>query len=63
MVLHIDDDTYEWFAALSAELKSRGDSMGDFDALIAAITMTNGAAIVSKDNHFGRIPGLRVISY
>ena len=63
VVLHIDDDTYEWFAALSAELKSRGDSMGDFDALIAAITMTNGAAIVSKDNHFGRIPGLRVISY
>src|SRR5271157_1188182 len=33
VVLHIDDDTYEWFAAISAELKSRGDSIGDFDAL------------------------------
>ena len=63
MVLHIDYDAYELFAALSAKLKSRGDSIGDFDALIAAITMTNGAAIVSRDNHFRRIPGLRVISY
>ena len=63
MVLHIDEDTYEWFAALSAELKSGGESISDFDELIAAITMTNGAAIVSKDSHFKRIPGLSVISY
>ncbi len=63
VVLQINDDTYEWFAALSAELKSRGESTNDFDELIAAITMTNGAAIVSNDSHFKRIPGLRVISY
>ena len=63
VVLHINDDTYDWFAALSAELKSRGESINDFDELIAAITMTNGAAIVSNDSHFKRIPGLRVISY
>jgi tRNA(fMet)-specific endonuclease VapC len=63
VILHINDDTYELFAALSAELTSRGESINNFDELIAAITMTNGAAIVSKDNHFKRIPGLRVISY
>lgn len=63
VVLHIDDDTHECFAALSAELKSRGESIGDFDELIAAITMTNDAAIVSKDNHFKRIPGLSIVSY
>ena len=63
VVLDINEDTYEWFAALSAELKSGGESISDFDELIAAITMTNGAAIVSKDNHFKRIPGLSVISY
>lgn len=63
VVLHIDDDTYECFAALSAELKSRGEPISDFDELIAAITMTNGAAVVSTDNHFKRIPGLRLISY
>lgn len=63
VVLPINDDTYEWFAALSAELRSRGESINDFDELIAAITMTHGAAIASNDNHFKRIPGLRVISY
>jgi predicted nucleic acid-binding protein len=63
VVLGIDEDIYELFAALSAELKSRGESINDFDELIAAITMTNEAAIVSNDNHFKRIPGLRVISY
>ncbi len=63
VILRINDDTYECFAALSAILKSRGESISDFDELIAAITITNGAAIVSRDNHFGRVPGLRVISY
>lgn len=63
VVLPIKDDTYEVFAALSAELKSRGESINDFDCLIAAITMTNGASIVSNDSHFKRIPGLAVISY
>ncbi len=63
VVLPINDDTYEWFAGLSAELKSRGESINDFDELIAAITIANGAAIVSRDGHFRRIPGLNVISY
>jgi predicted nucleic acid-binding protein len=63
VILHINDDTYELFAALSAELKSRGESINDFDELIASIAMTNGAAIVSNDSHFKRIPGLSVISY
>ncbi|HUS75762.1 MAG TPA: type II toxin-antitoxin system VapC family toxin [Methanothrix sp.] len=63
VVLPLNDDTYEWFAALSAKLRSRGESINDFDELIAAITMTNGASIVSNDSHFRRIPGLEVISY
>jgi predicted nucleic acid-binding protein len=63
VVLPISDETYECFAALSAELRSRGESINDFDELIAAIAMTNGASIVSNDNHFMRIPGLKVISY
>jgi predicted nucleic acid-binding protein len=63
VILPINEDAYEWFAALSAKLRSRGESINDFDELIAAITMTNGAAIVSNDSHFKRIPGLEVISY
>ena len=63
VVLAINEDAYEWFAALSASLRARGESINDFDELIAAITMTNGAAIVSNDSHSMRIPGLEVISY
>jgi predicted nucleic acid-binding protein len=63
VVLPINDDTYEWFAALSAELKSRGESINHFDELIVAISMTNVAEVVSSDSHFKRIPGLGVVSY
>ncbi len=63
VILCVDEDTYECFAALSAQLRSRGESINDFDELIAAIAMTNGAAIVTRDEHFQHIPGLRVISY
>jgi len=63
VVLPINEEAYEWFAALSASLRARGESINDFDDLIAAITMTNGAAIVSNDSHFMRIPGLEVILY
>ena len=62
-ILPINNDVYELFGSLSAELRSRGESINDFDELIAAITMTNEAAIVSNDAHFKRIPGLKVISY
>jgi predicted nucleic acid-binding protein len=51
MVLNINEDTYEWFAALSAELKSGGESISYIDELIAAIIMINRAAIVSRDTH------------
>ena len=63
VVLPINEEAYEWFAALSASLRSRGESINDFDELIAAITMTNGASIVSNDSLFMRIPGMEVISY
>jgi len=63
VILEMNEDVYEMFGALSAILRTRKDPIGDFDELIACITMANGAAIVSRDNHFKRVPGLRAISY
>jgi tRNA(fMet)-specific endonuclease VapC len=63
VVLSIYEDVFEMFGALSADLRSRKQSIGDFDELIACIAMVNGAAIISSDNHFKRVPGLKVISY
>lgn len=48
------------FGALSADIGSRRKAIGDFDEMIACIAIANGAAIVSRDAHFKRIPGLKV---
>ncbi len=62
VILNIDEDAYEMFGELSAELKRRGETIGDFDELIASIALASGAAIVSGDGHFRRVPGLKAIS-
>ena len=62
IILPIDDDVYDVFGELSAELKYMGGTIGDFDELIASIALINGAAIVTVDCHFQRIPGLEVVS-
>jgi len=38
VVLAINEDAYELSAALSASLRSRGESISDFEELIAAVT-------------------------
>jgi predicted nucleic acid-binding protein len=61
-ILNINDDAYEMFGELSAELRWRGEAIGDFDELIASIALTHEAALVSTDSHFQRVPGLTVIT-
>ena len=62
VILSIDEDVHNMFGELSAELKRRGEAIGDFDELIASIALANGAAIVSRDGHFQRVPGLKTVS-
>jgi len=62
VILNIDEDAYEMFGELSAELKRRGEAIGDFDELIASIALANEAAIVSGDGRFRRVPGLKAVS-
>jgi tRNA(fMet)-specific endonuclease VapC len=61
VILKIDEDVYYMFGELSSELRRRGESIGDFDELIAAIALNQEAAIVSTDGHFLSVPGLKVI--
>ncbi len=63
LILPIDEDTYEMFGELAAMLRQRGNAIGDFDELIASIALIQGAALVSRDSHFERVPGLKVISF
>jgi tRNA(fMet)-specific endonuclease VapC len=62
VILNIDEDTYEMFGELSAELRRRGDAIGDFDELIASIALTHEAALVSTDSHFQHVSGLTIIT-
>jgi len=55
----------EQSAKISAELYSKlrqtGQIIDDIDLLIAGIAIENGMTLVTNnENHFGRIPGLRI---
>jgi tRNA(fMet)-specific endonuclease VapC len=62
VILSMDEDVYDVFGELSAELRRKGEAIGDFDGLIASIALANGSAIVSGDGHFQRVPGLKAVS-
>jgi tRNA(fMet)-specific endonuclease VapC len=62
VILDINEDVYEMFGELSAELKRRGEAIGDFDELIASIALNHEAALVSTNSHFQHVPGLTVIT-
>jgi hypothetical protein len=63
LVLDLNEDAYEIFGAVSALLRAAGGPVGDMDEAIAAIALAYGAAIVSRDQHFQRVPGLKVVGY
>lgn len=63
LVIGLNEDAYEIFGALSALLRSQGMAVGDLDEAIAAISLAYGAGVLSRDQHFKRVPGLRVIGY
>lgn len=63
LVLDLNEDVYEIFGALSAWLRSSGRPVGDLDEAIAAIALAYGACVVSRDQHFLQLPGLKVVDY
>ncbi len=63
LVLDLNEDVYEIFGAISSPLRTAGGPVGDLDEAIAAIALAYGASIVSRDLHFQRIPGLKIVEY
>lgn len=61
--LPVDESVSEAFGAYSASLVQKGTYMGDFEVLIAVITLCHDGILITRDRHFSRIPGLQVISY
>jgi len=46
--------------AIYVELKQRGELLPDADILIAAVAQVHDLVVVTDDNHFNRISGLRL---
>ena len=52
------------YGRLLAQLERAGARIGVMDLLIGAAALVEGAALVTRNvREFGRIPGLRVVSY
>jgi tRNA(fMet)-specific endonuclease VapC len=51
-------------ADIWADLKQRGQLIGEIDVLIAGVALSEGLAVVSHNTrHFGRLAGLTVIDW
>jgi predicted nucleic acid-binding protein len=63
-ILDFDDRSARMFGALTAYLQKRGRPAGDMDVLTAAVAMTHGHDLVTRNaGHFAAIPGLTVFEY
>jgi len=62
-LLPVDETVYEAYGRIAAGLCINGNPIGDFDEVIAAITLCNDGEIVTRDRHFEKIPELAVIGY
>ncbi len=61
--LPLDLNSAKEAGEIEADLIKKGLSIGTEDIMIAAIAKVNGEKLVTRDQHFARIPGLRVLKY
>ncbi|MGD0203520.1 MAG: type II toxin-antitoxin system VapC family toxin [Candidatus Bathyarchaeia archaeon] len=60
-ILDLSPEACAEAAGIYCELKNAGKLISEFDILIAAIAKTNGEPILTHDQHFKAIQGLRLI--
>jgi len=60
-ILEFDEASGRAYGQIQATLRRTGRPAGDMDALIAAVAMTNGQTLFTRnDRHFRGIPGLAI---
>ena len=59
-ILGLDEVTAETFATLRFDLRRRGELIPDHDLWIAATAQRHNLTLISRDQHFSRIPDLRL---
>jgi predicted nucleic acid-binding protein len=62
-VLEVDEETAIWYAGLRAQLKEAGTPISSNDAWIAALCRQHALPLLSRDQHFDLIKGLRRLDW
>ena len=62
-VLELSLGATEEAARIYKELRTKGKMVGEFDVLIAGIVKFNDEALVTRDEHFKAIRGIKLITW
>ena len=62
-ILELDEECAKESGVIESELARRGLPIQSTDVMIAGIAKTHHEKLVTRDAHFARIPGLRVLKY
>ncbi len=60
-VYQLDDETVKASSLIFKELKKNGKLIPEPDILIAGVAIAKGETLVSRDDHFNSVPGLKFI--
>jgi tRNA(fMet)-specific endonuclease VapC len=63
LVLRVDEATAEMYAEVRNELRQKGRPIPENDIWIAALARQHRLPVVSRDDHFDFVPGLRRVSW
>ncbi len=63
IVLNIDEETTYSYSAIALELKKKGKPIPANDLWIAALCRQHSLPLLSRDQHFDAIPGLRRVAW
>jgi predicted nucleic acid-binding protein len=61
-IYRIDENTAEFYAEIIKILREKGSPIPTNDIWIASVAFQHGLRLYSKDEHFGKIPGLMLRS-
>ena len=62
-VAAFDEDCAAMYGRIGAKLAARGETIGDTDTMIAAHALTLGVTLVTNNEHFSRVPTLRIVNW
>jgi tRNA(fMet)-specific endonuclease VapC len=63
VVIDTDAQTSEQYGRIRAELAEAGRPIPENDIWIAAVALQHGWPLATRDEHFGRITGLEILSW